>query len=348
MKPLILIPILSCWISIHSLAIAQPVNDVLIATGGIRGDSGEIETGVISISKDGKQWERVFEGGKVEDHFTHGNDNMVRAMTYGDGKFVAAGNKGIGVMLSEDGRSWRFVKQQPGEGPGGFCIAYTDGKFLIPTASQFHLSYDGEDWISSPMSGALKQKHGVGAWGRDGAGHVRKVVGQNGVFVFAGERRFGSTTDGRTFLHHEILDPGKKRGNYYLLAGNGRFLFLQETGHQISTDGVNWEPLVIDSDDPKIVQTQTSGVWTGSEFIVTGKDAVYRSSDGVAWKKTEVRSGSPSITTAGNGLLFGNVWKAFRVSADGGQTWNQIKQEAVPARQVYFYDGDQLIGAGGG
>ena len=348
MKPLILIPILSCWISIHSLAIAQPVNDVLIATGGSRGDSGEIETGVISISKDGKQWKRVFEGGKVQGHFTHGNDNMVRALTYGDGKFVAAGNKGIGVMLSGGGETWRFVEPEPGEGPGGFCIAHTDGKFLIPTASHFHLSTDGENWESVSMSGALKEKHGVGAWGSDGAGHVRKVVGQNGVFVFAGERRFGSTPDGRTFLHHEILAPGEKRGDYYLLAGNGRFLFLQETGHQRSTDGVHWEPLVIDSADPEIVKAQTSGVWTGSEFVVTGKDAVYRSSDGVAWKKIEIQSGSADITTAGNGILFGNVWKAFRISTDGGQTWNQIKQEAVPARQVYFFDGEQLIGAGGG
>jgi len=346
MKPLHLL-LLTSFAS-FSLATAQPIEDVFIAVGGIRGDSGEIETGVISISKDGEEWERVFEGGKVQDDFTHGNDNLIRGVTYGEGKFVAAGNKGIGVMLSEDGESWRHVHPEIGEGPGGFCVAYTDGKFLVPTASHFHFSPDGETWERTNMSGLLKEKHGVGAWGNEGAGHVRKVVGQNGVFVFAGGRRFGSTADGKTFLFHEILPPGEKRGGYNLLAGNGRFLFLQETGHQTSTDGVNWEPLVIGTDDPEVVKEQTGGVWTGDEFIVKGGEAIYHSKDGLEWEKKEVESGSPAITTAGNGLLFGNIWKAFRISKDGGKSWQDIDQQEVPARQVYFFDGEQIIGSGGG
>ena len=71
----------------------QETEGCFVATGGIRGDSGEIEQGVISISEDGREWKRVFDGGLVKEHFTHGNDNMVRALTYGKGRFVAAGNR---------------------------------------------------------------------------------------------------------------------------------------------------------------------------------------------------------------------------------------------------------------
>jgi len=324
----------------------DPIKDVFVATGGIRGESREIETGTISISEGAREWERVFSGGKVEDHFTHGNDNMIRALTYGEGRFVAAGNKGIGVMVSENGRDWRFAREELG-GPGGFCIAFTDGKFLIPTANSFHVSDDGESWESTNMSPQLQERHQVGAWGSDGAGHVRKVVGVNGVFVFAGERRFGSTADGKTFLHHEILPAGEKQRNYFLLAGAGRFLYLHENGHRTSTDGVNWEPLVIESDDPEVVKEQVGGVWTGSEFVVPGAKAIYRSSDGLEWEKTPVESGPPSIITAGNGMLVGKIWQAFRVSLDEGRTWTDIKQE-VPCRQIYFFDGERIIGAGGG
>jgi len=330
-----------------AVGIAEPLEDVFLATGGIRGESREMETGVISASVDGREWERVFEGGKVEEKFTHGRDNMVRALTYGDGKFVAAGNQGIGVMVSEDGREWRYVNEAVGKGPGGFCIAYSEGRFLIPTASSFHISSDGETWESHGMSGQLQERHGVGAWGKEGAGHVRKVVGQNGVFVFAGERRFGSTADGKTFLHHEILPPGEKHGAYFLLAGAGRFIHLSEEGHRTSTDGVTWEPLVIGSDEPEVLKAQTQGVWTGEEFVVRGKGAVHRSKDGLEWESVEVEDGSPTITTAGNGILFGKVFKGFVLSQDGGRTWTKIEPGA-PARQVYFFDGERIIGAGGG
>lgn len=334
-----------CLILSAGLAVAQDVENVFIATGGIRGPSKEIETGTIHISSDGKRWEPVFTGGLVKDHFTHGTDNMVRALTYGNGRLVAAGNKGIGVLTSTDGRNWKHVAEEPGEGPGGFTIAFDGEKFLIPTASHFHVSTDGLNWETTNMSDQLRERHGVGPW--DGVGHVRRVVGQNGVFVFAGGRRFGATADGKTFLHHEILPPGEKRGDYHLLAGNGRFIFLSEEGHQTSTDGVKWEPLVIDSSVPEIVKSQTSGVWTGEAFVVQGKDAVYRSTDGLQWEVIPVESGNPDITTAGNGFLFGNVWQAFRISEDGGKTWTQIEQE-IPARQVYFFDGEQMIGSGGG
>jgi len=319
---------------------------VFIAVGGIRGDSGEIETGIIHTSENLEEWSPTFEGGKVTSDFTHGNDNLIRGLTYENGTFFAVGNKGIGVLISEDAKSWQPVVEEP-TGPGGFCIASTEGKILVPTANQLHFSTDGETWESTNQHPELQERHGVGAWGSDGAGHVRKVVGENGIFVFAGERRFGSTADGKTFLFHEILPPGEKQGAYYLLAGNGRFLYLNEKGHRTSTDGVNWEPLVIDSEDPEVVKEQTSGVWTGEAFYVEGDGAVYRSEDGLDWEKIAVEKGSPGIHTAGNGMLVGKAHRAWQISTDGGQTW-QLQKHEVPARQIFFFDGESVIGSGGG
>lgn len=34
-------------------------------------------------------------------------------------------------------------------------------------------------------------------------------------------------------------------------------------------------------------------------------------------------------------------------STDGGQTW-QLQKHEVPARQIFFFDGESVIGSGGG
>src|SRR5262249_45088267 len=93
---------------------------------------------------------------------------------------------------------------------------------------------------------------------------------------------------------------------------------------RISKDGIEWKPLAIDPDDKEALPHQQSGVWTGEEFIVSGKYCVYRSKDGTAWTKTKVKKGYPSLKSAHQQLVVGSLWPTgFTLSRDGGENWGK-------------------------
>ena len=69
-------------------------------------------------------------------------------------------------------------------------VEYGNGIFLAPNASQFMVSTDGLKWE------IRKPKVDFPIWGKEGAGHIRKTVFGNGVFVCVGEQRIGVTKIG--------------------------------------------------------------------------------------------------------------------------------------------------------
>jgi len=329
------------------------VDPFFVVVGGrsTKGPDGkllrEMEFGNVAVSADGKNWDIVFDGGPIKDQFNHGHNNLYRGMAYGNGRFVVVGNPG--TLYSDDGRTWR-IGAKPEEKIGGFCAAFGDGMFMIGRAADFAVSKDGVTWQKHSMYDELKKKYGLGVWGKEGAGHVRKIVYGHGVFVVTGERRLGATRDGKSFVHHEVLPVGEKYGQQELMFGAGRFILLSERGHRTSTDGVKWEPLTIESRDAEIVKRQTQGVWTGDRFIVTGKEALHVSTDGLTWRKIESKGWPRVRVAAGDLILAHRGWsKDFSASTDGGKTWQTWKpKQTIGMRQMYYFDGKRLQGTGGG
>ena len=334
---------------IASVVAVEAADGFFITVGGINtekdGKKIEAEFGTIHTSPDGENWTEVFRGGPVKDGFNHANNNMLRCMTYGNGRFVATGNPKA-VVMSTDGKEW-VIARAPS---GAFSVEFGDGLFLAPNAYGFMVSKDGTTWEKSGLKPDFK------VWGGEGAGHIRKVVFGNGVFVCVGEQRIGVTKDGQSWLHHEILPQDKRpgRGNV-LLFGNGRFVWLTEKlGVRSSKDGVNWEAVDI-PDLAENAKFGSSGVFDGEQFLASGSTyrdknkIIYRSKDGVNWEKAVEGAHSTTFSAAGNGVLIhNNGWnKSFVISKDNGKTWKQIKAD-VPSRKVYFFDGKRIIGQSGG
>lgn len=320
-----------------------------LTVGGLNtetdGKKIESEFGTIHTSPDGENWTEAFKGGPVKDGFNHANNNMLRCMTYGNGRFVATGNAKA-VVTSTDGKEWEIAKAPS----GAFSVEFGNGIFLAPNAYSFMISKDGVTWEKSDLKPTFK------VWGGDGAGHIRKIVFGNGVFVCIGEQRIGVTTDGQSWRHHKILPKDERpgRGNL-LLFGNGRFVWLTEKlGVRSSKDGITWEPVEI-PDLAENAKFGSSGVFDGEQFLASGstyKDKnkiIYRSKDGVTWEKAVEGAHSTTFSAAGNGVLMhNNGWnKSFVISKDDGKTWKQIKA-GVPSRRVYFFDGKRIIGQNGG
>lgn len=330
-----------------SLSAIAADSGFFLTVGGINGvapDGHKLEGqfGTIYRSVNGEQWEQVFKGGPIKEGFNHANNNLLRCLTYGNGRFVATGNPKA-VFTSTDGKNWEVV-EAPG---GGMSVEFGNGVFIAPNAYSFMISKDGKSWEKSPLKPTFK------IWGNDGAGHVRKTVFGNGVFVCVGDQRIGVTKDGKSWLHHEIIPEVLRPGRNILLFGNGRFVwFTEKTGVLSSTDGIKWDKV----DFPEVTGKHGfNGVFDGEHFwtsAATWKDkkkAIYKSRDGLKWDLAVEATGSPKITTAGNGLLLANVGhaKSFVFSKDGGKTWKEAKVN-VGSRQVYFFDGKKIIGQSGG
>ena len=335
------------FIFLSALAIHANPEGFFLTVGGINGvapDGHKLEGqfGTIYSSIDGEKWEQVFKGGPIKDGFNHANNNLLRCLTYGNGRFVATGNPKA-VITSIDGKNWEVVTA-PG---GGMSVEFGNGIFLAPNAYSFMISEDGLKWDKSPLKPLFS------VWGKEGAGHVRKTVFGNGVFVCVGEQRIGVTKDGKSWLHHEILPEEKRPGRNVLLFGNGKFVwFTEKLGVQVSSDGIEWDKVGF----PEVTGTHGfNGVFDGEYFWTSAaswKDklkAIYKSRDGIKWDVAAVTNGNPQITTAGNGLLLSNIGHArsFISSKDGGKTWKEYKVN-IESRKVFFFDGEKIIGQSGG
>ncbi len=321
-----------------------------LAIGGINGkaDDGHLlegQFGTIYRSIDGEKWTLVFKGGPVTEGFNHAKNNLLRCATYGNGRFVVTGNPKA-VIVSEDGSKWRIA-----EAPSGsMSVEYGNGVFLAPNAAGFMVSTDGLKWETR------KPEVDFRIWGKDGAGHVRKTVFGNGVFVCVGEQRIGVTKDGTAWLHHRVLPEAQRPGRSILLFGNGRFVWLcEKTGPLSSIDGITWEPITTFGELSEKAKFGQSGVFDGKQFLTSPSawsdknKIIYASHDGAKWTPAIEHAQSTSFSTAGNGRLLQNQgWsKSFSVSADGGKTWKQIKAD-IPSRKVYFFNGERIIGQSGG
>lgn len=318
-----------------------------LAIGGVNekeadGHVLEGKFGTIYTSPDGETWTKVFEGGPVKEGFNHANNNMLRCLTYGNGRFVATGNPKA-VVVSEDGRKWKVV-----EAPSGsMSVAYGNGRFVAPNASHFMTSEDGLVWTRTKQPGDFK------IWGPEGAGHVRETVFGNGVFVCIGEQRLSVTKDGETWLHNDILPSDRRPGRFELAFGNGRFVWTTESrGAMQSADGITWTPITF----PGAAEREkhgTSLLFDGKTFHAAPGDrddrTIYTSKDGITWTATVEKAGGTRFATAGNGRLLDNQgWsRSFAYSDDAGKTWTRVKAD-VPSRKVYFFDGERIIGPNGG
>lgn len=323
-----------------SLSLLADSKGFFITVGGINGEQDghklEGQFGTIYKTSDLSNWKESYKGGPVKKDFSHAKNNLLRCMAYGNSTFVAIGNPKC-VIVSKDGKTWKEVETPH----GAFNVAFGNGIFVAGTASNFMTSKDGETWETVRMDKSIP------VWGKEGAGHIRKIVYGNGVFICYGEQRIGVTKDCKTFIDHKIITDQSHRASV-ITFGNGKFIWLNPvTGHKISSDGIKWTPLVINSEDQK---EQKGILWTGDKFLVKAKDLIYSSTDGEAWESFKPSFKWCRLTASGNGKLVSfHGWDStFFVSEDGGKNWGQKQKTDIKARQFYFFNGKEIIGLGGG
>ncbi len=174
---------------------------------------------------------------KIEDKIMAvvGTNNWT-AITYGNGKYVAAGTGGY-VTVSTDGINWTTPTKLGFTSVNDItALAYGNGKFVIITNGMYTISYDGITW-STPIQ--FDSRLGVDSIMRVNQltyGNNRFVYHINGVntlTIFDDNLNVLATPDDKFRFPVKYQD-----GLFRTLAvGSSNDTFVVKTSH----DGINWE-----------------------------------------------------------------------------------------------------------
>lgn len=262
------------------------------------------------VSTDGLNWEITAEWAQPG-----GDDgNNLMSAVYAEKKFVVTGGGGGGnngdghILVSADGRAWREVYSAKNRiNP----VVFGNGRFVVGAPGRKLLwSDDAETWTEGPqIDDKLCTHFRGGAFGNDRFVFIGNHGGGEGPHWAAVSPEGKSISGVRTDLP----------GHGAIVFGAGRFLML--TSHSnadllSSVDGLDWKPVTM-SDDAKLSWL----VRTDDAFLVGAGKTVYRSTDGVAWTKTDLTPPRGNVKWTDGTRFIASAWPGKMSFSPDGKTW---------------------------
>ena len=248
-----------------------------------------------TVSLDGRTWGHH----AIEDPAGGDDPRLLRGVGYGDGLFVAVGNR---VMTSRDGIDWTTT------------VADT-GAFLSDAVWA-----DGT-WVVAGGNGLRMRSRDDGATFTDRApfvsGHFRSIAVGNGAFVAVGHTYdngglMSTTRDGATWTD-------RTGGAAYAQVefGAGVFVAVGDGGRvSVSTDGTSWDESTLGGERLNDV------AFANGELLVHGGSAYWSSTDGHSWTR---HGGSiPDAIVHAGGVYAGTVWAGLSASDAAGGPWSIV------------------------
>ena len=178
---------------------------------------------------------------------------FLEAVTYGGGKFVAAGTNGS-ILTSKDGIAWtRAVSGTVAVLRG---VAYGGGRFVAAgEGGLISTSPDGVSWTYED-SGTFASFHGIAYGG--------------GRFVAVGPTAVVASTDG---MHWKTAAEMQMSGMYAVAYGEGQFVAVGEHGSAFtSPDGTGWVPLPSVMTRPGVAPLLSGVTYGAGQYVVVAGD----------------------------------------------------------------------------
>ncbi|RKP47897.1 hypothetical protein D7Z26_22040 [Cohnella endophytica] len=305
------------------------------------------------------------------------SDSYLLDMAYGNGVYVAVGNKGA-VLTSEDGENWESVSSGIGEHLQN--VVYHEGKYLAVGGytSAVYSSADGKNWTSNPIADnkgaainkivyinghyAAVSQYGQVLFSDDGETWTVNPLTSNSPppisdIIYANDQYMVTDTYGRVYTSSDgttwtSVNTGKSTSLFGLAYSGSVYAAVGEQKILSSTDGeiwdVSWE--LEQKPGQPINQLWVKGiVYAAGKFVAVGmKGTILTSGDGQTWVPS-----TSGVTAQLNGVKYLNgqfvaVGDKTVLTSPDGIVWT-----SVPGATEYFtdvaYDGSQyvLVGANG-
>lgn len=256
--------------------------------------------------------------------------NTLRAVTYGNGQFVAVGDGGT-ILTSPDGAQWTprptARLMEPLEG-----IVFADGRFVAYSDWSLLTSGDGTDWQVQPSPLKINRMTGL-TYG-------------NGQFTAISSNEIAVSPDGLTWKPHPFHPPDSAEAVAF---GNGRLVLLMYRGLLSTADGIIWDS----PRDPVDQQLQTVQ-FAGDRFFLTGRGsaALHSSADGMTWVRhapdapPDTRESLLSAVAYGTGRYVAVGWLGQVHSSPDGRAWTREESGTRADLLSVAYGEGQFVAVG--
>ncbi|MBB1077631.1 DUF1566 domain-containing protein, partial [Rhodoferax sp. 4810] len=256
----------------------------------------------------------------------------LKAVTYGDGLFVAVSNTRP-ILISTDGVTWT-APDEPPDSNNLLSVTWGGGQFVaVGESGAIATSTDGSNW--SDLIVGSNDLYDV-AWGGD-----RFVaVGGSGTILtsFDGGDTWDTQTVGTDHLKNIVWS-----GSQFAVTVNSNKVLT-------STDGTSWTPRTTSA---LLLHDIT---WDGSQFVATGyydtSAATLTSSDGTNWS---------TPTSVAPTYLYGVTWTGQQLvavgaelggvgviltSTNGGASWTSQSFGTTGSLSSVAWNGSRLVAVG--
>lgn len=201
--------------------------------------------------------------------FNFGQKYEIKDLIFSNGRFVAVGN--CGILESTDGIQWKEASL-PVTKPSFAGIAYGKGVFVAA----------GETTMNSGQGLILTSPDGViWTWveSKKGPAITGITFGRGKFAAWDSKGAFGISRDGVNWSEVELpTGTGAVRNIAY---GNGRFVAISEKKILMSLDGIKWTSAI-----PDFFQSvsPTKVMFVNNNFVIPYFSNAYKSKDGVTWE----------------------------------------------------------------
>lgn len=271
---------------------------------------------------------------KNEDHY-YSNDyytfpEKINCITYGEGKYVAAGE--YNIYSSVDKRSWSISDNR-----SGISAAYGNGKYM---AVVFYSGYyslltspDGTGWTEIQIL-----EDGVQSTRR-----INEIAYEDGKFVIVGDGGKIYTSDGTQITEQSSPTSIDLKSVCF---GNGIFLAIgYKTATSVllkSSDAITWELISL---SPQLARNKYEKIVFGNGiFVLKDRMRCYTTTDGtdLALHSTPEPPSGGDVCFAGNKFFLSCRTKNF-ISTNGIE-WTDITKEFAVIFPVIKYFNNEIIG----
>lgn len=247
------------------------------------------------------------------------DDNLLRTIVYGDGKFVALGYRAV---VSVDGKTWLAPTAPFGQWIGAAAWETNKGFVAVGGYGLHATSRDGRTWSDHAFDTVASHcKHGIAfgggrfvsvnddgaratsvdgvTWtksqGVAGAVKTTGVAFGNGVFVAVGETSAVRSTDGGLTFSSPAALSSSAAG---IVFAQGHFTALSSGRVFTSPDGVVWT-----AKPSADARRGTVAYGHGTYVSIAEGGGIQRSSDGVVWSAPKTLSGANALEAIAFGPL---------------------------------------------